>query len=156
METLESTMAYSDALRGYIIELRTRQGVSQKALAEAMGIARNTYIAWETGETKDIKTPLVVRAIRYLGGLLDHLALLDSAEDQGRTVAREWLALSPEERQQMARIESKLRRVIALGEEDPERLEQVVERLRADARADPTILDLVLAYIDGRRSAQGS
>lgn len=154
METLDSAMAYSDALRGYIVELRTQQGVSQKTLAEAMGIARNTYIAWETGETKDIKTPLVVRAIKYLGGLLDHLALLESAEEQGRTVAREWLALSPEERQQLARVESKLRRVIELSDKDPDRLEQVIERLRSDARADPAILDLVMAYIDGRRSGR--
>lgn len=154
METSDCVMAYSDALRGYIVEMRTRQRVSQRAVAEAIGIARNTYIAWEKGHTKDIKTPLVVRAVRFLGGMLDHLALLESAEEQGRQVAREWLALPAEQRQQMARIESKFQKVIALSDEDPERLIQIIERLRNDARADPAILDIVLAYIDGRKGSR--
>lgn len=60
----EQDMAYSDALRGYLSHLREENKVSQKTLADAMGIARNTYIAWETGETKDLKVPLMIRAMR--------------------------------------------------------------------------------------------
>jgi transcriptional regulator with XRE-family HTH domain len=147
-------MAYAEALRGFISHLRKEQDVSQRALAEAIGVARGTYIAWETGETKDLKVPLMVRALRFFGVPLDHLeglATVDT-EEEGRELADKWLKLSPEERAQQERIHTKFRRVVELGDKDPEKLEQVVERLRADARADPAILDMVMGYLDGRRS----
>lgn len=66
-------MSYADALRGYLSHLRKENKVSQPVLAEAMGIARNTYIAWETGETKDLKVPLMIRAMRFFHVPLEHL-----------------------------------------------------------------------------------
>jgi len=147
-------MAYADALRGYITRLREKQGVSQRALAEAMGVARNTYLLWETGDTKDLKTPLVVRALRFLGVPLDQLEQLVGAEteEEGQQLADSWIESTKEGRTKLARIEDKFRRVIELSDEEPERVRQVIERLRADARSDPAILDIVMAYLDGRRS----
>lgn len=151
-----SFVSEADAIRAYISTLRAGRGMSQDALASQIGMAPRTYKAWETGETKDIKIPRVLRAIRVLGGTFDHLEELDNAtEDDAKRLAREWVQLTPEQQEQVTRLRSKVRRVIELSEQDPDRLEQVIERLRSDARADPAILDLVLAYIDGRRSAQG-
>ena len=138
----------------YITTLRQAQNINQDRLAEAMGIARRTYLAWESGETKDIKTPLLIRALRFLGGSFNHLALLDGAsEDAARTLAEDWLMRrSGAQQQHSDQPPGEVRRVIEIGIEEPERLDQIIDRLRSDARADPLILDLVLAYLDGRRS----
>lgn len=148
------TMAYADALRGYISHLRERQDVPQWKLAEAMGIARNTYLAWETGETKDLKVPRLVRALRFFGVPLEYLEQLGAAEteEQGRQLAEEWLNMSPEQRAQASRIESKFQKVIELSEQDPDQIIQIINRLRADAQSDPALLDTVIGYLDGRRS----
>lgn len=148
-------VASADTLRAYIAALRQGQGYSQDLVADSIGMARRTYIAWETGETKDIKAPVIIRAIKFLGGAFKHLAELDEiTEAEAEQKARDWLKLTPEQRAQEERIQAKFKRVIELGEQDPERLEQVIERLRSDAHADPAILDMVLAYLDGRRSRQ--
>lgn len=150
-----TSMASADALRSYIAALRQEQGYSQNTVANSIGMAPRTYIAWETGETQDIKAPVVIRAIKFLGGAFKHLAELDEAsEEEAAQKARDWLKLTPEQRAQEERIQAKMRRVIELSDEDPERMEQVVARLRSDARADPAILDMVLAYLDGRRSSR--
>jgi len=157
MEDGACVMAYSEALRGFISHLRKEQKISQKALAEAIGIARGTYIAWETGETKDLKVPLMVRALQFFGVPLERLEAIGEAEteDEGRQIADDWLKMPPDERAQAERIRTKFRAIVEIGEQDPERLEQVIERLRADARGDPAILDMVLAYMDGRRTLRG-
>lgn len=147
-------MAYAEALRGFISHLRKEQKVSQLALSKAIGIARNTYIEWEKGRTKDIKSPVLAQALLFLGVPLDRLEDLKAVdtEEDGRALADKWLKLTPEERARQERIHAKFKRVVELGDEDPEDLERVIERLRADARADPAILDMVVAYLDGRRS----
>lgn len=147
-------MSYADALRGYVSHLREGNKVSQRTLADAMEIARNTYISWKTGETKDLKYPLLMRALRFFGVPAEHLSKLADleTEEEGRQLADSWLVMSPEQRQQVERIQTKLDRVIALSEHDPERLEVVIARLRNDALSDPAILDLVMAWLDGRRS----
>lgn len=148
------SVSSSDAIRSYIMTLRVDQKISQDSLADAIGMARRTYIAWETGEIKDIKVPLVVRAIKRLGGALEHLGVLDEADEvAGRDLALRWLRLAPDQRAQMGRIQAKLDRVIELGEGDPLKLVEVINRLRDDVQHDPIILDLVLSYLDGRRSA---
>lgn len=148
------TMAYADALRGYLSHLREQRGIPQWQLAEAMGIARNTYISWETGETRDLKVPRLIRALRFFGVPLDYLEKLGEAEteEEGRKLADDWLKMTPDQQAQAARIQTKFQRIIELGEQDPAKLEQVIERLRADAQTDPALLDLVLVWLDGRRS----
>lgn len=153
MFTLETFVSESDAIRAYVERLRNGRSMSQELLAETIGMARRTYIAWETGETKDIKAPALIRAIKVLGGAFTHLGLLEDApEEKGRQIADEWLRLSPEQQAQVERIHSKFERVIALDDDDPVRLEQVIARVRSDARGDPAVLDVVIAYLDGRRS----
>ena len=152
MLLMRRAVSDSDVLRAYIVTLRTEQHIGQKEVASAIPMPLRTYQAWENSQTKDIKLPRAVRAIQYLGGLLDHLGDLKSEED-ARRIAREWAHLSQEQREAAGRVHSKLRRVIALGEQDPAQLESVIERLRSDARADPQVLDAVLVWLDGRRSA---
>lgn len=56
-----------DAIRGYVIKIREHVGISQDRLAERIGMPVRTYIAWETGETKDIKAPLLLKALQVFG-----------------------------------------------------------------------------------------
>lgn len=56
-----------DALRGFVIRLRDGRGVSQDKLADAIGMPRRTYIAWETGEIKDLKAPPLLKILQELG-----------------------------------------------------------------------------------------
>lgn len=144
-------MSVSGAIRVYIATLRDEQHISQDALADAIGMPPRTYKAWESGPTEDIKAPYVIRAIKALGGAFEHLADLED-EDSAARLARDWVRLSPDQRQQVSQIQAKAQRVIELGEKDPAKLEQVIERLRADAQADPVVLDMVLVWLDGRRS----
>jgi|SRR5688572_5351769 len=71
----------SDAMRAYVVTLRKGRGVSQDDLARKIGMAPRTYLAWETGEIKDIKAPFLMRAISTLRGIPAHLMRL-SEEDQ--------------------------------------------------------------------------
>lgn len=83
----------SDALRSYIRTLRQERKVSQGALAERIGVAPRTYKAWETGGTKDIKAPFLVRAIRYLRGSFDQVAEIsdNATSEEGAQMALDWL-----------------------------------------------------------------
>lgn len=147
------TSTEAAALRAYIAALRSEQHISQDDLAEAIGMPPRTYKAWESGPTEDIKAPFAIRAIKFLGGALEHLADFDRlSPSDAEQLARDWLRLTPDQRRQAVRIQSKFRRVIELSEQDPTQMERVVTRLRADAQADPAVLDLVMAWLDGRRS----
>ena len=147
----------SNAIRAYITTLRAEQKISQDKLAGAIGLAPRTYKAWEKGTIKDMKVPLIIRAIRFLGGDFEHLGELDQVDTaRAEQMARDWLALTKEQRAQAIRIQAKFQRVVELGEHDPVRLRQVVEQLRADAESDPAVLDAITAYLDGRRSGRNS
>lgn len=155
MLRLGDEVSASDAVRVYIRTLRDAQEISQDTVADAIRMARRTYTAWEAGtEIKDIKAPALIRAIKFLDGAFDHLEELENAtDDRAEQLARDWVRLTPEQRAQVGRMRTKFRRVIELGDNDPARLEQVVQRLRTDARTDPAVLDVVIAYLDGRRSS---
>jgi transcriptional regulator with XRE-family HTH domain len=83
----------ADAIRAYVRTLRRARGLSQPVVAEAIGIGVRTYKGWEMGETKDIKTPHLLRAVREVGGSLDQLAMIDdqATADDGEALARAWL-----------------------------------------------------------------
>ena len=158
MLQMGAEVSASDAVRVYIRTLRDVQEISQDTVADAIRMARRTYTAWEAGtEIKDIKAPALIRAIKFLGGAFNHLEALEDASDaQAEQIARNWLKLTPDQQMQVGRIQHKFQRAIELGEDDPARLEQVVERLRLDVRSDPVVLDVVMAWLDGRRSNLGS
>lgn len=79
----------SDAIRAYISTLRAGRSLSQDDVAAAMGLARRTYIEWETGGTSDLKAPPLVRAIQFLQGRFEHLGMLiGGTEADGERLAQ--------------------------------------------------------------------
>lgn len=155
MNGLRVCVVESKAVRVYIRALRSERDFTQDAVADAIHVARRTYIAWEAGNAiKDIKAPVLIRAIKFLGGAFEHLGSFDDkTEAQITKMARDWVALSPAEQAEATRLRQKVEYVVAKGDDDPVRLGQVIQRLRADAQADPAVLDMVMAYLDGRRSS---
>lgn len=141
-------------MRAYIRRRRGLMGYTQESLAEAIGAPYPTYRDFESGATYEIRAGLFARLVDVLNIPLDHIRKLSRgiSVDEASDLALEWL--KQEQALQVQQFQGKLRRVIELGEQDPERMERVIERLRSDARADPEVLDLVMAYLDGRRSSR--
>lgn len=78
-----------EAVRGYLRELRLGRAVSQDQLADAIGLSRKALIDWEMGRTEDIKTGVMLRAIRYLRGAVEDLGnLIDASIDEGIALAQ--------------------------------------------------------------------
>jgi len=108
---LVGTAVSSDALRGYIKTLRVLRKVPQDKLAATIGMGRRTYIDWETGKSKDIKTPFLLRAVKALRGSFDQLVDFpdDATAEDGARLAQAWInsPLAPvvEEVQAKGRIE---------------------------------------------------
>jgi transcriptional regulator with XRE-family HTH domain len=145
----------NDPLRSYVITLRKGQKLSQEDVAEKLGKGRRTYIAWETGETKDLKLPVARSLVRILDGAFEHLGMMDElSADEARELAEHWLKMSPGERGAARTSASKLRRVVELAADDPQRLDDVIRQLRNDARADPAVLDLIAGYLAGLRASR--
>ena len=151
----------ADAMRAYIRRRRDLLGYTQEGLAKAIGVPYPTYRDFESGATRELKASLFARVVEILNIPIEHIKKLgkEISLDEAGQLATDVLSqedyelkLTPEQRTQVNRIQAKLWRVTELGEQDPEKLEHVIERLRADAHADPALLDLVMAYLDGRRS----
>lgn len=83
----------ANALRGYVRTLRIGRGATQAEVAEAVGMPLRTYKDWEYGVTKDIKTPYLLRAVRFLRGSLEQVAEIpDSANaEDGERMAQSWI-----------------------------------------------------------------
>lgn len=146
-----------DPLRAYVITLRKLRRVSQQQAADELGLSRRAYFSWERGETQDITLGRARKLIALVEGSFEHLDTIDSLSiDEARALTIEWAQLPVEQQRSLSRARQRLQRIIALAEDDPARLERVVEQLRADARADPHVLDLITIYLDGRRSARDS
>lgn len=124
-----ATEATAEALRAYIVGLRKHRGVTIDALAEAIRMPRRTYIAWEQRETKDIKTPFALRAVRFLGGSVRVLETLDQ--------------ITPEQAAIMAADPTNL------SDEELERAIKLYESLQSDPKA----LERWLGYGEGLRDA---
>lgn len=74
--------------------------------------------------------------------------------EQARELALSWLAATDEERAAAQQAMAKLQRVVALAADDPRRLEDVLRRLRDDARADPEVIGMVLGFLAGRKASR--
>jgi len=150
----DGTGALTDPLRAYVITLRKLAKLDQDEVASLIGVGYRTYMAWETGETKDIKLPVIRKLINVLGGAFQHLEHIDAltAEDAAR-LAENWHKLSADERESATRGGQALERIVRLTEDDPEKLEYVLRRLRDEAREDAELLNLVNGYLDGYRAA---
>jgi transcriptional regulator with XRE-family HTH domain len=135
-------MSSAEAVRTYIITLRTRQRISQEVVADAVGLTRRAYIMWETGETKDIKLPILMRALRAVGGWVEHLnQISEASEDEAKAVADAWLELSAVERKALRTMfssddgRSQVLRSVAELTDDPEvqtRLRGYLDRLQEE------------------------
>jgi transcriptional regulator with XRE-family HTH domain len=94
-----------DAIRGFVVALRKHSGLSQDKLAERIGMPSRTYLAWETGETKDIKVPYLLKALQVLEAPFAYLEhLIDKRYEDGARLADRWIsreavvaALTPED-----------------------------------------------------------
>ena len=89
----------TDGMRAYLRELRVQRGVSQRALAEAMGLSLRALIDWESGKTDDLKSTYLFRVVAFLGASLDDIRTLVEAgagEDEGRQRAMTWLSQTQE------------------------------------------------------------
>lgn len=99
-----------EAVREYLKALRMGRGMSQDALADAVGLSRRAWIDWESGKTEDIKTGVMVKAIRAVqGAIADVEALADASIDEGIRLAKARLAqplveLSSEQQYRLGQI----------------------------------------------------
>lgn len=85
-------MSTTKALRAYIVQLRNLRGITQEELADAMGMARRSYLAYERGETEDIKSGplgLAFRKLRAPFSVLRDLSAPMATEETGRRLAED-------------------------------------------------------------------
>lgn len=111
-----------DGLRAYLRALRMGRKETQAGLADAIGLSRRAYIDWETGETHELKTGPLIRAIIHLRASLrhvEHLVGSSATAKEGAALAEEWLGASAE------------RRLQELSETDPGSVAKAIEDLRA-------------------------
>ena len=127
----------ADNVRRYVKQLRESLGVTQDALAHAVGISERAYAVWEKGSTGDIKSVLLMRVLEFLKGSADEvqkLAIADMQEqlsqEQQRLINARVLALAAE-----------------LGDEE---LGAALEAIR-DLRGDPTALARLVGYANRLR-----
>jgi len=96
-------MSGAEAIRAYIVTLRKGRGVTLDAMADAIKMPRRTYIEWEQGRTRDIKTPFAVRAVQYLHGSLSDLARIDQlSEEEAADLANTILSGGDDSRRESA------------------------------------------------------
>lgn len=144
-----------DPLRVYVITLRKAAGLTQEDVAGRLEIGYRTYIAWESGETKDLKLPIARALIRAIGGAFRHLEHIeDLSAEEARDLAETWARLSPEERAAAEQAASNLDRMIQLSADDPIKLERVLRRLRDEAKGNEELIELINGYLDGYKAAQ--
>lgn len=144
-----------DPLRVYVVTLRRAAGLTQEDVASRLEIGYRTYIAWESGETKDLKLPIARALMRVIGGAFKHLEYIeDLSAEEARDLAETWAKLSPEERATAEQAASKLDRIIQLSADDPIKLERVLRRIRAEAKEDQDLITLINGYLDGYQAAQ--
>ncbi len=84
----------ADAIRGYIRTLRLKRGKTQAEAADGAGMKYTTYKDWEYGITKSIKTPNLLRLVRYLSGSIDQIIGMtdDDTDKTGEALAEAWAA----------------------------------------------------------------
>lgn len=70
------TLPYGGLVRSRVKELRTEQGLSQQALATAVGVSRQTINAIETGRY-DPSLILAVHLARYFGSTVEEIFDVD-------------------------------------------------------------------------------
>lgn len=80
-----------DTIRTYLRELRKRRGISQKTLAEHIGMSLRAFSDYELGKTEGLKGAMLIQAVLYLDAawsdMID-LARPDATEEDAIERAR--------------------------------------------------------------------
>jgi transcriptional regulator with XRE-family HTH domain len=145
----------ADAVRAYVAELRDGRGFTQEEFARAIGMPKRTYQAWETGETEELKTSFLLRAIRVLHGSFQFLGLLENASaEEGERLARSWLALTSEQQQLADEFAVNMAALASLP--DQERVMRLLTDLRREAQYDVEVLNVMEDLLRGRRQRRNA
>lgn len=135
----------SAALRAFIRALRLGRDISQRELADHLGLSLRAFQGWEAGETEKIDANLFLRAVAYLQGPSDLRGLSYASAAEGRELAERWLRgqgaeiqqeiaelqrLAPNRRLQAADILDRLADLADRGIALPEALRIVSSELR--------------------------
>jgi transcriptional regulator with XRE-family HTH domain len=84
-----------EALRGYLRELRVAQDISQRELAEVMRLSTRAVADWELGNTDDLKSMPLARAVQRLHGSMEDVGALlfdeRATAEAGRVLAQQRL-----------------------------------------------------------------
>jgi transcriptional regulator with XRE-family HTH domain len=129
--TTEVTRMSAVALRAYIRTLRDLRGITQKQVAQAIGLPYRTYVDWEGGSTAELRGSPLVRAIDFLKGSWDDVRQLvreDVTEAQGRQLATD--VLTQEEREGLKQLASSI---------PDDQVAEVLDRIK-QLRSDPAAL----------------
>lgn len=149
------------AVGAYLRQLRDRRGYTQaqvRDFVEALGnwpLDLSTLTRVESGQSF-AGGELIVALLNVLNGSVrDVFRLqrnLDATKADGIQAANSWADKTLELDNEARRAPSLLSQIIELSDDDPEKMRQVIESLRADSRADPHLLDQVQTFLAGRRS----
>lgn len=139
-------MMSTEALRAFWYEMRTGRGVSQKAIAEAIGLSTRAIINYEQGEN-EIRVSTYLLGMRHLGVSslpVDVLAAEGATANDGRRAALKQF-------QDDEPIEAKIDRIVAGV--DPERLRKVVQEMVEEYERRPTLLGRLQTWLAGWRAS---
>lgn len=79
-----------DGIRLYLRELRKLRNISQRKLAEQIGMSLRGFSDYELGKTEGLKTSMFIRAVVCLGGEWDDLIALAQGmtDDEAMALAK--------------------------------------------------------------------
>lgn len=120
-----------NAVAAYCRELRMYRGLTQRNLAQAIGLSERQYARWEAQQT-GINDEAMLKLVSVLQAPTDHIRYLlseDVTEEQGKLFAQRWLAEIAAESQDMR-------------DERIDRAQSLIDALRANPRA----LDRLVGY----------
>ena len=136
----------TEALRAFWYEMRTGRGVSQKAIAEAIGLSPRAVINYEQGENE-------IRASAYIDGMLflgvSSLPIEDLAREHA--TAQDGRRAALKQIRDDEPIEAKIDRIVAGVE--PERLRKVVQEMVEEYERRPTLLGRLQTWLAGWRAS---
>ena len=122
----------ADAVRSYVKQLRASTGISAGDVAKQIGISARAYEEWEAGNTGDIKSVLLLRALDVLKG--------SATEVQRLAIADVELEIARSERQLLDA------RSLALAESVATEDLQAVLQALAELRSSPVRLARLVGY----------